>query len=94
MLGLSGCFGKKYKVDYCGQKGSFEGAKDSYRAGERVELRFSHIATDTDYYFYVDGQRVKPDYDSDRHCYVISLLTTQKCARGTTSTMIPRFAEG
>ena len=46
MLGLSGCFGKKYKVDYCGQKGSFEGAKDSYRAGERVELRFCHIATD------------------------------------------------
>ena len=71
MFGLSGCFGKKYNVDYCGQKSAFEGAKDSYRAGERVELRFCHIATDTDYYFYVDGQRVNPGYDSDRHCYVI-----------------------
>ena len=78
MLGLSGCFGKKYKVDYCGQKGSFEGAKDSYRAGERVELRFSHIATDTDYYFYVDGQRVNPGYDSDRHCYVISFTMPEQ----------------
>ena len=78
MLGLSGCFGKKYNIDYCGQKSSFDGAKDSCRAGERVELRFSHIATDTDYYFYVDGQRVNPDYDSNRRCYVISFTMPER----------------
>ena len=70
MFGLSGCFGKRYKVDYCGQKSSFEGARDSYRPGDKVELKFKYIATDTDYYFYVDGERVNPDY-SDRDGYVI-----------------------
>lgn len=78
MFGLSGCFGKKYIVDYCGQKSSFEGAKDSYRAGQRVELRFEYIATDTDYYFYVDGQRVNPDYDSNGGGYIISFTMPER----------------
>lgn len=64
MFGFSGCFGKKYKVDYCGQKGAFQNAKDSYRAGETVELYFTMIATDTDYNFYLDGASYSPDYDS------------------------------
>ncbi len=33
VLGLSGCFVKKYRVDYCGSKDCYTGAKDSYRAG-------------------------------------------------------------
>lgn len=65
MLGLSGCFAKKYSVDYCGQKDSYRGAKDSYRAGEKVELYFWLIATDTDYSFFLDDERISPDYDSE-----------------------------
>ena len=71
VFGFSGCFGKKYKVDYCGSKESFRGAKDSYRAGLEVTLRYPHIATDTDYTFYVDGKRVNPDY-SDKDGFTIA----------------------
>ena len=28
VLGLSGCFVKKYRVDYCGSKDCYTGAKD------------------------------------------------------------------
>ena len=62
MLTLSACFSKSYKVNYEPGKDSFSGAKDSYRAGATVTLYYSFIATDTDYYFYVDGERVNPDY--------------------------------
>lgn len=61
MLLFSGC-GKKYKVDYCGQKDMYPGARDSYRAGAQVELKFPYIATDTDYSFYLDGERMQTDY--------------------------------
>lgn len=62
MFGLSACFGAKYSVDYCGDKGSFRGAKDAYKAGQEVILNYPFVATDTNYTFYVDGQRVNPDY--------------------------------
>lgn len=55
-------FGKKYKVDYNGQKDWFRGAKDSYRAGERVRLIYDMIATDTNYTFTVDGAYFSPKY--------------------------------
>lgn len=56
--------GKKYRVIYENDcKSSFDGAKDEYRAGERVELAFGMIATDTDYTFYVDGAEHTVDYD-------------------------------
>ena len=70
MFGFSGCFGERYKVDYNGQKDSYEGAKDSYRPGEEVELRFRYIATDSDYSFYLDGEKLNPDY-SDKEGYII-----------------------
>lgn len=72
MFGLSGCFAKKYAVDYCGQKSSYKGAKDSYMAGETVKLVYGMIATDTDYSFYLDDERINPDYDSKTDSYVIS----------------------
>lgn len=71
MFGFTGCGGKKYKVDYEGRKSSFDNAKDYYREGEKVEVYFSFIATDTDYSFYVDGQRYNAMYDN-KHGYVIS----------------------
>ena len=65
MLCLSGCFGQKYAVDYDGKKDLFDGAKDSYRAGEKVKLCF-RPATDTDYRFYLDGEELERDYDEDK----------------------------
>ncbi len=71
MFGFSGCSGAKYKVDYNGGKSSFENAKDSYKAGEKVTLYYRFIATDTDYFFYVDGERINPDYKESKG-YIIT----------------------
>lgn len=59
-------FSKKYKVDYCGEKYAYKNAKDEYRAGERVELYFPMIATDTDYSFSLDGAELSRDYDTQK----------------------------
>ena len=59
VLGLSGCFVKKYRVDYCGSKDCYTGAKDSYRAGAEVVLYYDMIATDTNYTFYLEGTSKK-----------------------------------
>ena len=71
MFTLGGCFAAKYSVDYNGKKDSFSGAKDSYRAGEKVTLYYSIIATDTDYSFYLDDKRINPDYEESKG-YIIS----------------------
>lgn len=55
VLTLAACGGNRYKVDYDGGKHHFLGAKDSYRAGERVTLYFPMVATDTDYSFHLEG---------------------------------------
>lgn len=60
----------EYKVDYHGQEDLFNGAGESYKAGEKVILYYDLIATDTDYYFYVDGQEINVDWDSKKG-YVI-----------------------
>ena len=41
MFTLGGCFAAKYSVDYNGKKDSFSGAKNSYRAGEKVYSKWS-----------------------------------------------------
>ena len=67
LAGLTGCSGsKKYQVDYCGVKGLYNNAKDSYRAGTAVTLYFDMIATDTDYSFYLDGEPVQFTYDQKK----------------------------
>ena len=48
-------FGKKFKVDYCGEKFAYKNAKDEYRAGEKVTVYYWMIATDTDYSFWLEG---------------------------------------
>lgn len=63
MLGLFGCGGEKYTVDYDGQKSCYENAKGRYPAGAKVVLYYGNIGTDTDYTFYLDGQRVNCTYD-------------------------------
>ena len=73
MSGLSGCGATKYKVDYCGQMEDYENAKPAYRAGERVEVYYKYIATDTDYHFYLDGEEINYSYD-DKKGFVISFV--------------------
>lgn len=66
LFGLSGCFGTKYKVDYCGRKNCYTGAKDSYRAGAKVVIYYYMIGTDTDYSFTLDGERLQPLYEEGK----------------------------
>lgn len=56
-LCLTGCSAKpkSYRVDYCGGKSFYSNAKNTYKAGQCVELHFDMVATDTDYTFYLDG---------------------------------------
>ena len=63
---ISGCFRETYAVDYCGEIECYEGAKESYPAGAKVKLCYSFIASDTDYSFYLNGQPLKYDYDSNK----------------------------
>ncbi len=67
---LSSCNEKSYKVDYNGQKSTYENAKDSYKAGEKVEFYFTFVATDTDYSFYLDEKKLNPLYEEGKG-YVI-----------------------
>ena len=53
---------KKYALDYCGQKDGYNRAKDAYRAGSSVKLYYHTIGTDTDYSFYLNGQKLNPLY--------------------------------
>jgi hypothetical protein len=61
---LTGCFGKKYTIDYCGLKDMYKNAKDSYRAGQTVRFWFPYVASDTDYTFYMNGERFN-DFEYD-----------------------------
>ncbi|MBR1732008.1 MAG: hypothetical protein IJ725_06215 [Ruminococcus sp.] len=71
IFALAGCYGgDTYKVDYNGQKDSYQNAQDRYKAGEKVSLVFWLIATDTDYYFTLDGEPINPRYDESKG-YVI-----------------------
>ena len=66
MLGLFGCGAKKYRIDYGGDKDFYDGAKDEYRAGEKVVLYYDLIATDTDYSFYLDDEKINFGYSEER----------------------------
>jgi len=66
MFGLFGCGGKKFRVDYDGDKDFYKGAKDYYKAGEKVEVYYDFIATDTDYTFYLDGEYLNVGYEESK----------------------------
>ncbi|MBR0113074.1 MAG: protease inhibitor I42 family protein [Clostridia bacterium] len=66
-LTFPGCFSaEKYSVDYNGMKESYKGAKDSYREGAHVKIYYDIIATDTDYSFFLDGERINYTYDDNK----------------------------
>ena len=56
----------KYRVDYGGQKFFYDGAKDSYEAGEEAVFYFSFIATDTSYKFILDGKELNTGWDDGK----------------------------
>ncbi len=66
MLCFSGCKSNYYKVDYCGEKDFYTNAKDSYKAGTTVTLYYDLIATDTDYSFYLDDERINVGYKESK----------------------------
>ena len=62
-----------YKVDYHGQMNLFDGAKEDYAEGTEVEIAYSLIATDTNYAFYVDGQKASAEWNEKRG-YIIRFI--------------------
>ena len=64
--------GEKYKIEY-DSKGLYNGAKDSYKAGQNVTLYFSAIATDTSYGFYLNGVPIDKTY-SDMGGYKLTFV--------------------
>lgn len=64
LLGLCSCTVPEYAVDYGGNKECFLNAEDTYRAGEKVELR-TYLATDTDYSLRVDGKAAEQSLDEE-----------------------------
>ncbi len=74
---MSGCSSAKYNVDYCGQKEAYIGAKDSYASGRRVKLYYNVIGTDTDYSFYLDGERLNVSFSSNKG-YIIKFTMPER----------------
>ena len=62
MSGLS----KKYRVNYNDDIQWFTDAKEAYNAGEEVTFYFNMVATDTNYYFYLDEEQIYPSYETDK----------------------------
>ena len=69
---LSSSKAEKYHV-IC-STGVFENVKNSYKAGQQVKIYFPYVATDTDYSFYLDGERIRPSDYSDSKGYTISFV--------------------
>lgn len=72
-----------FKIDFSGQDMFYQDAdgkqaKAEYKAGERVLLYFDFIATDTNYYFYMDDKEFNPGWDSDRRAYVIDFVMPER----------------
>lgn len=73
LAALALCGAKRYRVDYCGAKELFQRARDSYRAGSTVTLYYPHVATDTDYTIYLNGEPIRYTYD-DRRGFIITFV--------------------
>lgn len=69
VLFLSAC-SQKYTVDYDGMQSFFEGAKSSYKAGEKVRFGFYPV-TDCSQHVYIDGESYNYDYDDELGMFVV-----------------------
>lgn len=78
-----------YEIDCCGLENFYENAKSFYTEGEFVVLRYTLIATDTDYSFTLDGENVDfsyrngafeicfkmPDHNVKLECHSVNTMT-------------------
>ncbi len=62
MVCFFGCGKTAYAVDYRGQKDEYLDAQDTYKAGSKVKLTYYLVGTDTDYSFWLDGERLNAAY--------------------------------
>ena len=69
-MSFVGC-GKKYSVNYCGEKDAYKGAKDYYSEGASVKLIYINISTDTGYTFFIDDDEVDAEWSEKNQGYVI-----------------------
>jgi len=67
---FTSCKAERYKV-ICAE-GAFKNVKSAYRPGERVKIYFPYVATDTDYSFCLDGERINGISYSDRKGFVLT----------------------
>ena len=67
--------GSEYTVDYGGRKDAFLDAEDTYPSGQTVTVYydFRRIGTDTDYSFYLDGERLNCIFETGKG-YVIRFV--------------------
>lgn len=64
--------GDRYSIEY-DSKNLYTGAKNSYKAGQKVTLHFPFVATDTSYGFYLNGMPIDATY-SDMGGYKLSFV--------------------
>lgn len=83
-----------YEIDYCGLENFYENAKSVYKEGELVVLRYSLIATDTDYSFTLDGESVAysykngafeisfnmPNHNVKLECHSVNTMAIKECS--------------
>ena len=72
LLKSRGGSGDRYSIEY-DSKALYHGAKDSYKAGQNVTLRFPYVATDTSYGFYLNGLSIDSTY-SDKGGFILSFV--------------------
>lgn len=82
-----------YRIDYNGCRDRLKGARSMYKAGQTVTVYYKekYIATDTDYSFYLDGERlngtfvkgkgmrisfVMPNHDVKLTCDAVNSMVT------------------
>ena len=69
---LFGCTAQTYSVDYCGEKSMYDGAMDAYHAGKEVVLYYPITASDTNYIFRLDGEKLlNVEYDNEKGYFII-----------------------
>ncbi|MBQ3230285.1 MAG: hypothetical protein IJB49_04630 [Clostridia bacterium] len=65
---------KVYRVDYCGMKEHYKGAKDAYKAGETVKFYFRDAESGVEYRFYRDGKPLSVTRDKSKGGLVITFV--------------------
>ena len=72
VISAAGCSPKKYTLNF--DRSGFESEKTEYAAGETVTVYYDIIATDTDYWFFIDDDvEMKESYDND-HGYIFTFV--------------------